>query len=381
MPARMSESPSAKRPAVFFDRDNTLIVNDGFLGDPSKVVLADGAAQAVARARSLGYATVTISNQSGVARGFFEEEDVHRVNARMETLLIADHAGALFDRHEFCPFHPEGTVDVYKRTSDRRKPGPGMILSAAQKLELDLEQSWVIGDAPRDVQAGRAAGCRTILIRAPGITPSPAAEPGEDEAVKADFTVTTLKEAMDVIEKNPPADEEGPAEAPVEAPAAKGSEIKSEKPWLAAAQSARAKRAAQDAPAVVEAPSSAAQEPTAPAPQAAQNPSVSPAPQESRAVAGPERLEDEPAPLAAAAYSSSSTTRLEQLAEQIHQELRRRHEHDATEFSVSKLLAGIVQVMALAAVFLAYVRGPIYLQIAIYLQTLTIALLIMTRQQ
>jgi D-glycero-D-manno-heptose 1,7-bisphosphate phosphatase len=191
-----------KRPAVFFDRDNTLIVSDGYLGDPAKVVLVEGAADAVAQARRLGYAVVVVSNQSGVARGMFSEEDVTAVNARMEELLAAENAAAVIDRHEFCPIHPEGTVDVYSRESDRRKPKPGMILSAAEKLALDLSRSWVVGDAPRDIEAGRAAGCRTILFHDASLNPSPAAM--ESATVAPDYTVTTLGEAMEYIGRNPP---------------------------------------------------------------------------------------------------------------------------------------------------------------------------------
>ena len=147
-----------KRPAVFFDRDNTLIVSDGYLGDPAKVALVKGAADAIARARSLGYAVVCFSNQSGVARGMFSEEDVQAVNARTDELLRSENPAAVIDRHEFCPFHPEGTVEAYRQESDRRKPKPGMILAAADKLALDLSRSWVVGDAARDIEAGKAAG-------------------------------------------------------------------------------------------------------------------------------------------------------------------------------------------------------------------------------
>src|SRR5687767_11318917 len=100
------------RPAVFFDRDNTLVANDGYLGDPAGVVLVDGAPQLVARVRALGFATVIFSNQSGVARGMFAEEAVHAVNARLDELLLDADPGAVIDRHEFCPFHPDGTVDA-----------------------------------------------------------------------------------------------------------------------------------------------------------------------------------------------------------------------------------------------------------------------------
>src|SRR5258708_5121955 len=99
-----------KRPAIFFDRDNTLIVSDGYLGDPEKVVLMNGAADAVARARSVGFATVICSNQSGVARGMFGEEAVAFVNRKIDQMLLTANRAAVIDRHEYCPFHPEATV-------------------------------------------------------------------------------------------------------------------------------------------------------------------------------------------------------------------------------------------------------------------------------
>src|SRR3954466_6780650 len=88
-----------KRPAVFFDRDNTLIVSDGYLGDPQKVTLISGAADAIARGRALGFATVVVSNQSGVGRGMFDEDAVRAVNARMDDLLLAENPQAIIDRH------------------------------------------------------------------------------------------------------------------------------------------------------------------------------------------------------------------------------------------------------------------------------------------
>jgi D-glycero-D-manno-heptose 1,7-bisphosphate phosphatase len=164
-----------KRPAVFFDRDNTLIVSDGYLGDPDKVVLMDGAADAIARARQLGFATVIVSNQSGVARGMFEEDAVHAVNERLDEMLRDQNEHAIIDRHEFCPYHPEATVERYRQDSDLRKPKAGMILRAADALALDLERSWLVGDAPRDIEAGKAAGCRTILFTPPGVAVGPPA--------------------------------------------------------------------------------------------------------------------------------------------------------------------------------------------------------------
>src|SRR5947199_7115560 len=154
-----------KRPAVFFDRDNTLLVASEYLSDPAQAKLMPGAAEAVARARKLGFATVVVSNQSGVARGMFDEKAVCTVNAKIDELLRQVNPTAVIDRHEFCPYHPDGTVEEYRSESERRKPRPGMILEAARALALDLSRSWLIGDAPRDIAAGHAAGCGTILLQ------------------------------------------------------------------------------------------------------------------------------------------------------------------------------------------------------------------------
>jgi D-glycero-D-manno-heptose 1,7-bisphosphate phosphatase len=165
-----------KRPAVFFDRDNTLLACDEYLGDPDKVVPIPGAAEAVARARRMGYATVVISNQSGVARGDFGEDAVRAVNARMDELLRRENPDAIVDRHEFCPYHPDASIERYRRAnSPLRKPAPGMLYSAAEAMDLDLKRSWLVGDAPRDIEAGHAAGCRTILFTDPSLKSSPAA--------------------------------------------------------------------------------------------------------------------------------------------------------------------------------------------------------------
>src|SRR5688500_3332305 len=167
-----------KRPAVFFDRDNTLIACDGYLGDPAKVVLIEGAAKAVARVREMGFAAVVFSNQSGVARGMFGEDAVHAVNHRLDDLLHEDDPRAIIDRHDFCPYHPSAKVERYRIDSDLRKPKPGMIYQAEKALGLDLARSWVVGDAPRDIAAGHAAGLRTVLLRIASLPPSPATSEG-----------------------------------------------------------------------------------------------------------------------------------------------------------------------------------------------------------
>ena len=188
------------RPAVFFDRDNTLIVNDGYLGDPAGVVLMPGGAAAVAGARAVGYAVVVVSNQSGVARGLFDEAAVRAVDRRTAELLAAADPAALLDLQLYCPFHPAAAVAAYRRDSPLRKPRPGMLLAAADRLSLDLGRSWLIGDAPRDVAAGRAAGCRTVLFTPPGVAASPAAAgtPG----VTAEVNVTSLADALEYVRRH-----------------------------------------------------------------------------------------------------------------------------------------------------------------------------------
>ena len=155
----------AVEPAIFLDRDNTLIANRGDLGDAESVRLLDGAAEALSELREAGYRLVVVTNQGGVARGKFTEADVDAVHQRIAQLLDDEiHQPGLIERFYYCPYHPEGTVAEYRRDHPWRKPNPGMILQASRDMELDLEHSWVIGDQDRDIAAGRAAGCRTLLI-------------------------------------------------------------------------------------------------------------------------------------------------------------------------------------------------------------------------
>ena len=153
-----------KRPAVFLDRDNTLIKNDGDLGDPEAVELITGVPLAIASLCGLGYRVVVVTNQGGVARGAYTEEDVEAVHERISELVQDRANGARIDAFYACPFHPDGTVKAYAKDHANRKPKPGMLLQAAEDLDLDLSASWMVGDQLRDVEAGAAAGCRTILL-------------------------------------------------------------------------------------------------------------------------------------------------------------------------------------------------------------------------
>lgn len=158
--------------AVFFDRDDTLIhctdiTPDGDLGDPALVKLRPGARDTCVRLKRAGFALVVVTNQGGVARGKYGVEAVERVHSRLNMLLVGQ-----IDAFRFCPYHPEGVVPEFTKDHAWRKPKPGMILDAAQSLRLDLDRSWMVGDAVRDMQAGRAAGCRTVqVLNSPELPP------------------------------------------------------------------------------------------------------------------------------------------------------------------------------------------------------------------
>lgn len=156
------------RPCVFLDRDNTMVANDGDLGDPAQVRLLPGVAWAVRALHEAGYAIVVVTNQGGVARGKYGERDVAAVHARMSELLAAESGlaprTALVDGWYHCPYHPEAKVERYRREHPWRKPAPGMLHAAAEDLRIDLGRSWMVGDQERDIAAGHAAGCRAILL-------------------------------------------------------------------------------------------------------------------------------------------------------------------------------------------------------------------------
>lgn len=151
--------------AVFLDRDNTLIKASGDVGDPERVTLMEGVAEGLRSLRRHGFRLIVTTNQAGVARGHFTEDDVDAVHQRIAHLVDEQaRASNLIDRFYYCPFHPEGSEETYRREHPWRMPNPGMLLQAAQDLDIDLSESWLIGDDPTDVAAGRSAGCRTVLV-------------------------------------------------------------------------------------------------------------------------------------------------------------------------------------------------------------------------
>ncbi|MCP4375999.1 MAG: HAD family hydrolase [bacterium] len=180
--------------AVFMDRDNTIIEDPGYISDPDSVKLLPGVELAIKSLAQAGFKNIVCTNQSGVARGILTEVDLESIHAELRRQL-AD-KGAHLDAIYYCPFHPQGTVEEYACESDLRKPKPGMLLKAAEDLDLELSQCWMVGDSPRDIEAGQRAGCRTIRVRVAGETSS---TDRDDESVHADYTVRNLVEAARII--------------------------------------------------------------------------------------------------------------------------------------------------------------------------------------
>jgi D-glycero-D-manno-heptose 1,7-bisphosphate phosphatase len=159
--------------AVFLDRDGVIVELvwdsvDGSYEGPNigeDVRLAPGAADAIGRIRSLDYRSVVVSNQPGAAKGKASHDDLLDAHAQLVRLLAE--RGVEIDDYRYCFHHPDSIVPELGRECECRKPRPGMLLAAAADLDLDLSRSWMIGDSETDVEAGRAAGCRTILVENP----------------------------------------------------------------------------------------------------------------------------------------------------------------------------------------------------------------------
>ena len=173
IPSHASAAPATAHPAIFLDRDGTIneMVYDethGLLDSPRRpeqVVLIPGAAKFICQARATGYKIIVATNQPGIAKGTLTLAELAAVNQRLAELLAAENA--YWDALYFCPHHPQGSPEFlspYVMNCECRKPKPGLLLRAADEMKIDLQQSWMVGDGLNDIQAGNAAGCRTILV-------------------------------------------------------------------------------------------------------------------------------------------------------------------------------------------------------------------------
>ena len=148
--------------AVFLDKDGTLIEDVPYNVDPDLIQLTPGAVEGLQLLHASEYQLIVITNQSGVARGYFPEAALMTVEARLSQMLAE--FGVPLMGFYYCPHHPNGVIPALSIACDCRKPAPGLLLRAAAERNVDLARSWFIGDILNDVEAGRRAGCRTILI-------------------------------------------------------------------------------------------------------------------------------------------------------------------------------------------------------------------------
>jgi D,D-heptose 1,7-bisphosphate phosphatase len=167
---------SYMRPGILLDRDGTIIVDHGYVGSVDRVEFIDGAPQAIGRFNRAGIPVAVVTNQAGVARGMYGIDDVVKVHRYIADRL-ADHR-AHIDLFLFSPYHPAGVVEAFARTSEDRKPRPGMAKAAAAALKLDLTASWVVGDRPEDLGLAEAVGACAIYLgpdnlERPGVWPFP----------------------------------------------------------------------------------------------------------------------------------------------------------------------------------------------------------------
>jgi D,D-heptose 1,7-bisphosphate phosphatase len=154
------------RPGILLDRDGTIIVDHGYVGSVDRVEFIGGAAEAIATFNRAGIPVAVVTNQAGVARGLYGIDDVALVHKYIAEHL-AEHE-AHIDLFLFSPYHPAGAVEAYARTSEDRKPGPGMAKAAARALDLDLTASWVVGDRPEDLGLAEAIGASAVYLGTDG---------------------------------------------------------------------------------------------------------------------------------------------------------------------------------------------------------------------
>jgi D-glycero-D-manno-heptose 1,7-bisphosphate phosphatase len=187
------------RRAVFLDRDGVLIRDVDLLTRCEQIELYACVPRAIRRLREAGFAVVVVSNQTVVARGLASEKDVELVHAWIQQLLCMSGGGEI-DRFYFCPHHPNATLPQYRVECDCRKPRPGMLLQAAQEMNLDLGASYMVGDRISDIVAGQLAGCRTILVRT-GMHTAPSIETTDtlEMTTEPDFGCANLGEAVEII--------------------------------------------------------------------------------------------------------------------------------------------------------------------------------------
>ena len=185
----LKELDSPLQPGILLDRDGTIIVDHGYVGSIDRVEFIRGAPEAIAKFNRAGIPVAVVTNQAGVARGLYGVDDVTRVHQHIAERLAE--AGARIDLFLFCPYHPAGVVGAFARTSEDRKPRPGMARAAETALGLDLTMSWVVGDRPEDIGLAEAVGASAIYV-GPGNCESPGVWPFPSLAAAAPFILERI---------------------------------------------------------------------------------------------------------------------------------------------------------------------------------------------
>jgi len=186
-----------KSKAVFLDRDGTISVEIGYIDNVELFKLYPESVEALASLKAMGYKLVVISNQSGVAQGFFPESRVRMIHDKMMSLLKEN--GVVLDGVYYCPHLPNGKIPEYAKECECRKPNIGMIKRAEKELKIDLRHSLLIGDKLSDIACGRNAGLKTILVRTGYGKETEQQLRGLSEAEKPEVIVETLREAVEWI--------------------------------------------------------------------------------------------------------------------------------------------------------------------------------------
>jgi D-glycero-D-manno-heptose 1,7-bisphosphate phosphatase len=197
--------------ALYLDRDGTIIKQfpstantdsekHAYITELNQIELIEGSAEAIARARKLGYKVIIITNQSAIARGWLTEEKFKQINDQMYNLLKAENPEAVIDDMFYCPYYKDGVIEQYSIDSPLRKPAAGMIVLAEEKYSLSRDNSYMVGDSYTDVKCGLNAGTKTILVLTGyGKT---AYKKCLDEKLKINFIADNLLEAVKYLEKN-----------------------------------------------------------------------------------------------------------------------------------------------------------------------------------
>ena len=190
------------RKAIFFDRDGVLIEDVGLLCSTQEIRLLEGIPESLKRLKEAGYLLFIVSNQPVVARDLITEDEVKEINTTLEHLIVKE-GGPKFDGIDYCPHHPNATLPRYRVKCGCRKPEPGMILRFADKNDINLNDSYMIGDRISDIIAGSRAGCKTILLQTGKHLDKPI-ETWEaiDISIEADYVCKDLRSAAKLILEN-----------------------------------------------------------------------------------------------------------------------------------------------------------------------------------